>query len=683
MRQIFKGFFILLFVCACNNGFAQSRKPIIGPTPSWVTINPINYQQTILEKHAVEGLIDLNFEQQVQLQDQCEYVSRSIKVLSDAGVQNGSEISVYFEPSYQQLIFHSIQIRRGKEIINKLQLSKIKTIQQEQELNDFLYNGSLNSVLILEDVRKGDVIEYSYTLKGFNPIFKNKYTETLSTDFSSPVYQLYYKIVVPTGRKINIQARNNSQIPTITSNSKGQTYELRKTNIIPIKTQDYTPYWYSAYGEIQISEFNTWKEVNDWAIQLFPIKKELSTALKTKISEINTAFTTDEAKAQAAIRFVQDEIRYMGIEIGINSHKPADPSKVFNQRFGDCKEKSYLLCCMLAAMHIKAEPVLINTSAKKDIFNWLPSATSFNHATVKITLNNLPYWIDLTISHQRGKIEDIYFPDYAAGLVLTDTTTALSAITFENKGYQHVRELFTVAKMEGAGTFEVITDFKGYAADAVRDNFQNYSNAELMTDYQKFYSPYYESIKIDSLTYIDDDSTGIFTTKEYYTIPDFWTIDKNKTKKFSFSPFVIISNLRFPKEKDRKMPIRLVYPTLVTEEIIVDLPSDWSVTETEVNLKHSSCEYNSKFSCVGNRVYLRADYENFKDHVTVEDAPNYFANLKEFDNTESYVLSLKNDGAVNTTNNNSTSTKSIVSVIITMVVLGAFLAAFVWWTQRR
>jgi transglutaminase-like putative cysteine protease len=620
---------------------------------------------------------------QIQLQDQSEYVSRSIKVLSDAGVQNGSEISIHFEPTYQQLIYHTIQIRRGNQIINQLKLSKIKTIQQEEDLNNFLYNGNLNAVLFLEDIRKGDIIEYSYTIKGFNPIFKNKYAEVLSTSFSSALYNLYYKILVPAGRKINIQNKNETLKPQISNNGKQMVYEWRKTNLSPIVTQDYTPYWYSAYGEIQISEFNSWKEVNDWALQLFPTKKDFSSNLKAKIAEINTNYTTAEAKAQAAIRFVQDEIRYMGLEIGVNSHKPADPNKVFNQRFGDCKEKSYLLCCMLSAMGIKAEPVLINTTAKKEIFSWLPAATSFNHLTVKITIDNVSYWVDPTIAYQRGPIKNLYYPDYAAGLVISDTTTTLSPIVLKHEGYEHVSELFTVSKMEGAGTLEVTTEFKGYAADEVRENFQNYSIAEQKINYQKFYAAYYETIKIDSLSFKDNDTTGIFTVKEYYTIPDFWTIDKDKIKKFNFSPFVITSNLRSPKDKDRKMPIRLAYPLFITEEVIIDLPSDWPVTENEVSLKSSSCEYNAKFFSSGNRVYLKADYENFKDYVSVAEAPKYFANIKEFDKTEGYELTYKNSGTISSTSNEPSSKSSLTNILVTIFVLALFLGAFVWWTQRK
>ena len=106
-------------------------------------------------------------------------------------------------PSYQTLTFHSVRILRENKVIDQLNLSKFKTIQQESELSRHIYDGSLSSVLFLEDVRKGDVIEYSYTITGFNPIFQGKYSATYDVDFEVPVGSFYYKLIVPNGRRGN------------------------------------------------------------------------------------------------------------------------------------------------------------------------------------------------------------------------------------------------------------------------------------------------------------------------------------------------------------------------------------------------------------------------------------------------------------------------------------------------
>ena len=203
-----KNLICLIFVCSVlfhSPLLAQTRKPLVQKEPAWVTITNFDYSDKRLDDQAEDGYVTLVSEKQVSLQQQSTYVKTALKILSESGVQNSSEVNVTFDPSYSQLIFHTIKIIRGNETINKLQPSKIKVIQQEDELNRHLYNGSLSAVLFLEDVRKGDIIEYSYTLRGFNPVFKGKYANIFETSFAIPVYNLYYKLLVPDGRTVQIK----------------------------------------------------------------------------------------------------------------------------------------------------------------------------------------------------------------------------------------------------------------------------------------------------------------------------------------------------------------------------------------------------------------------------------------------------------------------------------------------
>ncbi|HXL56021.1 MAG TPA: DUF3857 domain-containing transglutaminase family protein, partial [Chitinophagaceae bacterium] len=546
---------LLLAVCLLSfcNIRAQHRTPLANKEPAWVTLDTIDYTNSSLDKDAEDGYADLNFEKQVSLADQCVYIRKSIKILSEAGVQNKSQISVSFDPSYQQLIFHTIRIIRNGESINHLQLSKIKTIQQETDLDNFIYNGSLNAVLFLEDVRKGDVIEYSYSLKGFNPIFNGKYSEVYSTQYSCPVYNLYYKLIVPKGRMVNIKYNIDTISSVVQTYASKTVYEWKRLNVNAIHPQDHLPSWYDPYPDIMVSEYKSWKEVNDWASVIFPAHIQLSPALQKTIKEFQDNYSTSEDRMQAALRFVQDDIRYMGIEMGVHSHKPANPNKIFAQRFGDCKEKSYLLCCMLNAMGIEANPVLINTTYKKAINDWLPAPTDFDHTTVRVKLNDKYYWFDPTISYQRGNIKNISYPDYQCGFVVSDTTTSLTTIPFHETGKVNVKEVFSIPDMYGTAHLLVTTNYSGSYADNVRNDFKNSSNYEMQKSYQQFYAGYFEQIKADSLLYTDNDSTGIFTTTEYYSIDSFWLVSDG-IKKASFTPYVIQSIIQKPKEQQRTMP---------------------------------------------------------------------------------------------------------------------------------
>jgi len=191
---------------------AQNKRFQVDKAPVWVTIDSIDYNNNKFDDEAQDGYIDIDYEKQVNLQKQSTYYRKAYRIISEAGIQNNSEISIVFDPSFEQLIIHSIKIRRGEKSLNKLQPEKIKVIQQETELANHIYNQSLSAIIFLEDVRKGDAIEYSYTLKGFNSIFKGKYADIFETGFSVPICNLNYKIIIPEGRIITIQVYEHRMI---------------------------------------------------------------------------------------------------------------------------------------------------------------------------------------------------------------------------------------------------------------------------------------------------------------------------------------------------------------------------------------------------------------------------------------------------------------------------------------
>jgi transglutaminase-like putative cysteine protease len=678
-----KNISLIVLITLLFNAFvsAQTRKPFIQKEPAWVTINPIEYNSHHLDKEANNGYIDLNFERQVSLQEQSIYVRSAYKILSESGVQNSSEVNVSFDPSYSQLVFHTIKIIRGKETINKLQASKIKVIQQEDELSRFIYNGSLSAILILEDVRKGDIIEYSYTLKGFNPVFKGKYAGIFETSFSEPAYNLYYKVIVPQNRSIQIKNSLTGIACTKISAGNQTAYEWKLTNVPGIRKQDHSPSWYDPFSMVMVSEYQTWKEVNDWALTLFPSNTRPSQVMQSKIKELMAANATPEGRILAALRFVQDDVRYMGIEMGPRSHRPHDPNKILAQRFGDCKDKSYLLCVLLRAMGIEASPVLINTVYKKTVFDMLPSPTIFDHATVRVFLNGRYYWFDPTTAYQRGKLDSISYPDYQCGLVIHDTTTMLTTIPLQNKGMVDVREEFDIPDMSGKARLTVHTVYTGSFADNMREVVNSNSESEMKETYRKFYAQYYEKIEADSISYTDDEATGRLVLNEYYSIEDLWKLEDG-TKKCNFSPYVINSLLRNPGDLKRTMPIEVVHPAKYREEIIIHVPDEWDATESMKNFDCAAFKLKAEYAYFYKKVKLKYEYESIKDHVMPNESAGFFASMKRMDDKLGYELSFTDGKTMSSyvsrqEDKGSKQAKYIIGLVIVLIV------STVIWTQRR
>src|SRR5205814_8964421 len=140
---------------------------------------------------------------------------------------------------------------------------------------------------------------------------------------------------------------------------------------------------------------------------------------------------------------------------------------------GDCKDKAYLLCTILQRMGIDASPALVHTDYRQTIEGWLPSPYAFDHVVVQVQLDGKTYWIDPTRSHQRGPIEQRYFPDYGRCLLARPGTFSLTVIPRSQSGWPKttIHETFQVHGQKQPAQFTVHTLAQGLAADRLRAYF--------------------------------------------------------------------------------------------------------------------------------------------------------------------------------------------------------------------
>ncbi|HTI10789.1 MAG TPA: DUF3857 domain-containing protein [Puia sp.] len=672
---------LLFFTVFFISGALLGQKPAVAGEPSWISRTATDYNSAKVPGDAEDGYSYLALERQVNVAAHTVYHKTVIKIITEAGIQNASEVSVSYDPSYQHMVFHNIQIIRDGVVINKLNPAKIKTIQQEKELDRSIYNGTVTAVLFLEDVRKGDRIEYAYSVLGFNPVFRDKYSAELQAQYGAPIGRLLYRIICPADRQLNIKNRLTDRQPEITQQGKDKVYQWEFKDVAALRAQDALPSWYDPYPSIQVSEYTSWNEVCKWDLPLFTDRAPISGHLKKKIEEIQSASgADDEKKILAALRFVQDEVRYMGIEMGVNSHKPNDPEKIFAQRFGDCKDKSFLLCTMLKAMGIEASPVFINTSDKQEIMRWLPTPLAFDHVTVRVRLKDKYYWFDPTISFQRGGIKDIAYPDYKCGLVLTDTTTGLTVIPLQDPGQVVAKENFTLKDTHGPASLEVVTRYTGSFADEIRNEINSNAKSDLQQTYLNFYNGFYEGAKVsDSLKIEEDEKDGAVTTYEYYTIYKMWEREKGMNKA-AFDALLISSLVKKPKEHDRTMPIALTYPAHYVEQIQIRVPEDWHFEQAPSDLRSPGFIFHSSVDATDRTVNLRYEYRALKDHITADEASTYLSDYDKLKDDLGYELT---EGSPVTSSSTSSSPAFGQNNALKALLCLALLAGITYMARRK
>ncbi|KAI9453502.1 hypothetical protein F5148DRAFT_1289068 [Russula earlei] len=653
---------------------ASATPPVVHITnkPAW--ISPCkNYDKKPALRDVENGYFYALLEEQVQVEQQASYTHVIREIVSEAGVQNSSTISVRFDPVYEKLDFHDITVWRDNKPQSRLKASSFKVMANEEELSMFIYQGTYAALCILEDIRKGDRIEYSYTLTGRNPIFSNHYAANLYLQYSQPISHQYTALITTPARKLTCREFNNAPRAVITSNNGTTKYEWETFDIPGVTVTNEEPSWYDPYVHVQVSDFNNWGQVVNWALQVNPIPANPKGQLAEQVTRLKTSAGDDKTTYfRNAVSFVQDDIRYMGIETGEYSHRANTPEKVFAQRYGDCKDKSQLLVALLRADGIEAYIVLINTSLKSHILDYdsVPAGNLFNHAIVVAIMNGKQCWIDPTITYQGGTGTDLFFPDYQRGLILKPGITDLTAIPTSNAGKIACDETYTITDEKTGVDLTVETIYTSKQADRIRNTLAASSQAETERSYLDYYGRIYSKIeRVDSLTVKDNREKNEITTIEHYRISNFFKQDST-TGKFTAGFYANYIAEALPKIAGQsKTPIGLVYPYTLDYTLHVSMPEDWQIPEKKYDISRQGYQFNFDKTTEGTMLALHYQLSFLADNIPVEKMDEFAGDIKDIrDNRLSFNF-FYNPGAKQT---GSSSRLNIWLIFFALMLTGLF-----------
>jgi len=622
-----------------TTAFAQNSKITYPPVPGWVRETKWSGEANPATDEKSAGTRYLVYESQDRPKKAEEFV-RVIELMeNENGVQDSGSLRLGFDAEFQQLQMHRVVIHRGGKTIDCLKPAKVRVIQQESELGDHVLNGRQTAVLFIEDLRVGDVLEYAYTIQGANPILSGHYSSRFTIQSESPVNRQLFRIIWDDSSPLQQQSHPTATKPLIRQQNNGWEYSWNFTNLPAIPYEDRQPASYEANPFVEVSDFADWQSVVSWALPLYNTSPTNRTAeLTALIARWKKSAKSEEEKARLALEFLQDSLRYTGIELGPDSYRPADPVETFEKRFGDCKGKVVLLRFLLQQMGIESWPALVNSLVHEGIENRLPTPFAFNHVILQIRLDGKIIWVDPTCSHQGGLLWHRYLPAYGKALVIRPGNFALENVLRSGEGIarrQKVISNFDIKGYRQPANLSVRTEYRGASADGMRDDIASTAPDNLAKNYLNYYTRLYSGITSTApLKITDDRLANIIMVDESYTITNLWERDAtDKLSKAIFYADNLYDALTDPHTRLRKTPLALIFPMVRQQSLIVHLPdTDWQIPDSQTNIEHAafSFDYHSKFQ--GRTVIYNYECRTKLAAVPAELVPSYLASLDRMEN---------------------------------------------------
>jgi hypothetical protein len=267
----------------------------------------------------------------------------------------------------------------------------------------------------------GNIVGYEFEVEE-QPLFLQDIWSFQETD---PVRESRYTLQLPPGWEYKVSWLNHPEVKPIGTGNNSWRWTVN--DLKGIRKEPFMPPIRGVEGQMIVSfltssagpNLNTnidWNTMGKWYSNLVGERIDASADIKLQVSRLTASKTSPLQKMQAIADFVQHDIRYVAIELGIGGFQPHSAPDVFSHHYGDCKDKATLVRSMLREIGVESYHVVINTE-RGSVTSESPAHHGFNHAITAIKIPDGMTDPSLIATIQHAKLGRILFFDPTNDLI--------------------------------------------------------------------------------------------------------------------------------------------------------------------------------------------------------------------------------------------------------------------------
>jgi hypothetical protein len=530
-----------------------------GPVPDWVL--PCPYPADF--KAASPGHVThLLVNQQIHAESRQTHVQMVMRLETMQGVQSHSPWRLHLEPCHEQIILHSLIIRRGSAEFDQGNLASARFV--DRQAAGAASQGRRTLELMLEDVRPGDVLEWSYTVENRPRLLPEYCAAIFALPAGASVGKFHFSVRFHPSRRMAWKSFMPEWHPAETRDQEEVYWEWARENYPGAPVEEHAPAWYVAHPWIQISDCPDWGAVSAAFGEVWPAQEA-----DESVREIARALVDEngglEHAVEKAVRMVQDEFRCLEADWELDGHPAVPPGTVGRKRYGDGRDLSFFLAHLLNHLGAPARLILVNTNFRGAIADMAPAPNLFNHLLVEYSVNGIVKWADATVKSNAAA------RNFGLGLPVGDSEACLMrapAGSIEQNDYE-LKESILIDTTGSHSMLAVVASARGgmareLSAELERDGLEAMAKKRL-----RHYTERFSTARLAGpMQYRDDRAAREFHLAEIYEIKGFFTTDpKTHWHKIDLANNFIADFLEAPVEGARHAPLALKHPCHIAHTI--------------------------------------------------------------------------------------------------------------------
>jgi hypothetical protein len=385
-----------------------------------------------------------------------------------------------------------------------------------------------------------------------------------------------------------------------------------------------TPSVYFAPSEFEMEGYkgngSSWQDLGKFPLALNEGRDKLPDDVIQKVTDLTKDITDEKEKIRALYNFLQQNTRYISIQLGIGGLQPFEASFVAKKGYGDCKALSNYMYSLLKAAGIKSYYTLVKGGRDLDdkyLVEDFPS-DQFNHIILCVPLSKDTMWLECTSQTESAGYMGDFTGNRKALLITEGGGKLVSTPHYGIKENVQVRAIKGKINSDGALVMNVTTNYKCLQQDEKsalinqlsKDKVKKYLQEDLELSTYEVSNFKYEQKK-NVLPEIDEQLDVI--VDNYATITG---------KRLFITPNVLSrGGMKLSDEEERKVDIVLDYEFRNEDNYEIEIPEGYSLEAMpqDVSLKTKFGSYSCTTKLSANKIIYHRVREQFSGRFPAKD----------------------------------------------------------------
>jgi hypothetical protein len=570
-----------------------------------------------------------------------------VKILKPDALRLGN-LTVSWNPSGGAATVHVVRIIRGDQVIDVLKESKFSIIQRENGLEQAILTGLKTAALQVPGLQVGDELEFAATVRAHDITLGDDNFGLVQLPLQGSKGAFRYRFVWPASEQLSWRATPDlPKVDPVTADGQtALTYEMRDPAGVVVA--DGAVPRANIRRLVEFSDFGGW---NDLSARLWPLFDQASkltpgSPLHAEVAKIAAASSDPQVRATAALRLVQEQVRYVYIGLNGGNFRPASIDETWTRRFGDCKAKTVLLLALLRELGVEAEAVLANSQGGDGLDARLPSPALFDHVLVRARINGVPFWLDGTRPADRV-LDKMPAPPFRWVLPLRHQGAQLELVPVRPPTFPQFIGLIDVDASAGFAKPAIVKATNIMRQDdayALRSQLSALSPEDADRAVRGYWRQELDWVDPDQVSWSYDERNLTLTLSLTGKGTPEWKGDDTSGRALSIygAGFIPPDQLKRPADQDQTAPWLTNFPRFRCWGTTIRLPAAgpkfaWNYSSAPMNLKLGGTIYWRAAGMKGNVVRTVMSRRVYLPELDARQAAAVNAGISSFNNQQSIV----------------------------------------------